>query len=238
MAKSRVKTAKKKTSAKQKKRPATTKAGPKKAGSTLQRNRTRLPRDLARLDRLVEISRFPLGAAGKRVEIIRQNAILRRMNAVWNEASLEERVEMLRELIEIQPLTGDELISAYVDLGVKHGTLRGDADVDHASNDWLSRYFSGPIAEMLVNSSIVACQRSLETGLPIASYWVAGAGQDVKIAVAQGVGQVTCLLLTPSEPAIETPVRELDRAEPLWTVSDRDGAITVEQVFETALRIG
>src|SRR3954469_2179035 len=138
MAKPRVKTVKKKSSAKQQKTPSTTKRQAKKAKPAPQRIRTpdraRLPRDLARLEQVVEISRFPKDpVAGKRVEIIRQNAILRRMNAVWNEASIGERVEMLRELIAIQPLEGDELISAYVKLGVKHGTLRGEADVEHAS---------------------------------------------------------------------------------------------------------
>jgi hypothetical protein len=192
----------------------------------------RLP--VPRLDELFDIIAEALKRF-KAVEVIQQNAIFERMQNVWNRATPVQRLAILNEHIELRQRSGDALVQGYVALGRKLGTLRNDADIQHAVDDWFGGYFEGPVVESFVAGSIVACQRSLETGLPIGIYWVAGAGNELKIAVAQSAHQITMLMLTPPQPLKETRVRALGQAEQLWVVAPQEGGVSVQQVYASAL---
>jgi hypothetical protein len=188
---------------------------------------------------LFDIQReIPLTKA-KRVQTIRQNAILERMGQVWNRAGFRQRLAILKQLIALRALSGAALVVGYVELGRKLGTLRNDADIQHAARDWFGGYFVGPVVESFVAGSILGAQRSLETGLPIAFYWVAAAGEQLKFAVAESPQQITILLLTPPEPNRQTEVRELRKPERLWVVApdDRGTGVAVQQVFATAIAV-
>jgi hypothetical protein len=208
--------------------------GPSRKG--VGRKPYKLPPDLAKLDRLVSVIQPELPpVASKRVAVIRQNAILSRMERRWNKASPRGREALLRQLIALRALDGQQQIAALIEQGKQDGTLRDEADIQHAANDWLGTYFRGPVAQTLIDAMIVAGQRSLARGVPVAMYWVASSGSELKVSVAQSDHQVTFLLMTPPDPAGHTQVRQLDKAEPLWVISGRDSQAEVEQVYATAL---
>jgi len=195
--------------------------------------------DLRRIEEVVTLApRLPGGRdpKAKGLEAIRQNAILRRMQDFWNKLSVTKKEQKLRELMALRELQGEAQAIAFVKMGEKDGTLRGDADLAHAANEWLGSYFKGPVVEILIEGMIVAAQRSLASGLPTAMYWVAGAGKRMQISVAESAHQVTFLLMTPPQPRTKTPVRELDKPESLWVVSGQGKkTVVVEQVYPTAL---
>jgi hypothetical protein len=192
--------------------------------------------DLYKLEDVVEILRpSGIGPVAKGVVAIRQNAILRRIEAFWNRLNAARKEKKLRELMALRELKGGELVQAFVKMGERDKTLRDPADLGHATQEWLGSYFKGPVVEMFVEGMIVAAQRSLATGVPIGMYWVAGAGKQMKVAVAQSGAQITFLLMTPPQPAVKTPVKQLERPESLWVVSGSGKRAVTEQVYPTAL---
>jgi hypothetical protein len=176
--------------------------------------------------------------ANKIVDVIRQNPILLRMERHWNAASQRQRQTMLKQHVALRRLDYAARVRAFVELGLKHGTLRGEADVRHATKDWLGGYFKGPVIDIIIEGFIFAMKRSIQSRLPVAMYWVAGAESDLKVAVAQSEQQITFLLVTPRQPAKDTPVRKLGKKDPLWVVSGTRRGVKVEQVVMTALKDG
>lgn len=228
-----------KSGASKKKRPVRSPASGARAGAKLRAYGGKGRVGVPRLDELFEIRPEP-GPSAKMVAAIRQNAILLRMQEIWNRANVKERLALLNELLALREFSGDELIGRYIELGRENGTLRGDADIKHVYDDWFGGgYFNGPVIETMIAGSIVAGQRSLETGLEIVLYWVAAAGERVKVAVAESAQQITLLLMTPSRPKTSTPVTVLEKAEPFWVVvPDADGTgVEVERVYATALDV-
>lgn len=191
--------------------------------------------DVVRLQRIQDLPN-PRNLFGKKgVEAIRQNAILARIQLFWNQLNRAQKAAKLLELMQLRELQGQAQITAFVQMGIRDKTLVGAADEKHAQDDWLGRYFTGPVARIFIEGMIVAGQRSLASRQPLAIYWVAGAGRSVKVAVAESPRQVTFLLMTPPSPRVHTDVRRLARPEPLWVVSPQGKNVIVEQVFPNAL---
>jgi hypothetical protein len=197
----------------------------------------------ARVQTRRAVGRAPVNLGGGRgpvamkiVDVIRQNPILARMEALWNMASSRRRKAMLDQHLALRRLDYAGRVRGFVALGQKYGTLRNEADVRHAAKDWLGGYFEGPVVDILIHGFIVTMKRSIKTGLPVGMYWVAGPGREVKTAIAESEHQITFLLVTPPAPAIETPVRVLRRKDPLWVVSGTRRGVKIEQVTMTALR--
>jgi hypothetical protein len=179
----------------------------------------------------------PRGPFSKIVATIRQNAILRRMQEFWNAASVKERRAILKELLALRELAPKDQVLGLVALGRQSKTLRGAEDVNHATKDWLGQYFTGPAARTLLEGMITAAERSLDAGLPVANYWVAGDREDLKLKVAVAVSdhQVTVLLVTPPELRGDAEIRDLRAAEPLWVIRAVGNQVVVEQVRMTGI---
>ena len=215
---------------------------PKKAAAAGRKNAgkasayaPRTPIDLRKLESVVRLENPDIDVAAKSCEAIRQNAILARIQKFWNALNKGQKAAKLQELIALRELQGDAQIEAFVQMGVRDKTLVGAADEKHAQDDWLGRYFTGPVVSIFIEGMIVAGQRSFVSGQPVGIYWVAGAGRAVKVSVAESARQVTFLLMTPPKPRVKTAVKQLSRPEPLWVITGDGKGTTVEQVFPTAL---
>jgi hypothetical protein len=191
--------------------------------------------DLMSLKKVVRLGKLPkLGhEAMKACRAIRKNAMLRRTERFWNELTRAQKEATLRDLIALREMHGADLLQAFVRMGIKNRTVRPD-EIAHMSDDWLNGYFGEEVTEIFVEGMITAAQRSLETGLPVDMYWVAG-DAELKVSVAESPQQVTFLLMTPP-PATNTEVRTLARPEPLWVVTGRGKKVRVDQVYPTALK--
>ena len=174
--------------------------------------------------------------AAKSCEAIRQNWMLREFERNWNQLSVAGKEARLLELIALRQVPGDQLAQVFAQMGKEHGTLRGAANQRHVTEDWLGGYFDGPVAKIFLEGMIVGAQRSLASKTPAAMYWVAGPGDEVRVAIAESPQQTTFLLMTPQQPRKTTKVKTLkNKAEPLWVISGHGDGAVVEQVLPTVL---